>query len=224
MIIDAKRPVLTWALGQYVEWKLRKAFRGVWLEGALPPGEEGVLCYANHGSFWDGFLAHLLAQRSGRDGYAVMEEQNLRRYRFLTRIGAFSIRRGDSGSALETLRYARSVLQRPKAAVFLFPQGKIEANAQPPLKFERGAEVLARMAKIRCVPVALRYAFFEHEHPDVLIQVGEAHAPEPLAQMESRLGALVAGLQGIKSVTALHPLLVGSRSVAEQWDAVRGLP
>lgn len=224
MIIDAKRPVLTWALGQYVEWKLRKAFRGVWLEGALPAGEEGVLCYANHGSFWDGFLAHLLARRSGRDGYAVMEEQNLRRYRFLTRIGAFSIRRGDSSSALETLRYARSVLQRPKAAVFLFPQGKIEANAQPPLKFERGAEVLARMAKLRCVPVALRYAFFEHEHPDVLIHVGEAHAPEPLAQMESRLGALVAGLQGIKAVTALHPLLVGSRSVAERWDAVRGLP
>ncbi len=224
MIIDAKRPVLTWGLGQYVEWKLRSAFRGIWLDGALPEGDEGVICYANHSSFWDGFLAHLLAKRAGRDGYAVMEEQNLRRYQFLTRIGAFSIRRGDSHSALQTFRHARALLKRPRAAVFIFPQGKIEANALPPLKFERGTEVLARMAKARCVPVALRYAFFEHEHPDVVVKVGEVHAPAPLSEMERRLGALVGELQGIKDVASLAPLVRGRRSVAEQWDAARGLP
>ncbi|MDP2273227.1 MAG: lysophospholipid acyltransferase family protein [Archangium sp.] len=224
MITDAKSPVLTWGLGQYVEWKLRSAFRGIWLEGALPDGDDGVICYANHTSFWDGFLAHLLARRAGRDGYAVMEEQNLQRYRFLTRIGAFSIRRGDSQSALQTFRHARTLLRRPKAAVFIFPQGKIEANAVPPLKFERGTEVLARMARVRCVPVALRYAFFENEYPDVVVKVGEAHAPTPLTEMESRLGALVGELQAVKDVGSLQPLVRGRRSVAEQWDAVRGLP
>ena len=224
MIHDAKQPLLTWGLGKYIDWKLRSAFRGIWLQGALPEGDDGVLCYANHSSFWDGFLAHVLAKRAGRDGYAVMEEQNLLRYRFLTRIGAFSIRRNDSQSALQTFRHARKLLQRPKAAVFIFPQGRIEANAAPPLKFERGTEVLAKMSKVRCVPVALRYAFFEHEHPDVLIHVGEAHAPEPLAQLEARLSALVGGLQSIKDLSALKPLVVGRRSVAERWDAVRGLP
>ena len=224
MITDAKRPFLTWGLGKYVEWKLRTSFRGIWLEGALPEGDEGIICYANHASFWDGFLAHVLTRRAGRDAYAVMEEQNLARYRFLTRIGAFSIRRNDSHSALETFRYAREVLKRPKATVFIFPQGKIEPNAAPPLKFERGTEVLARMTKARCVPVALRYAFFEHELPDVLIRVGEAHAPEDRASMESRLGALVGGLLAIDSVASLSPLVRGRRGVAERWDTVRGLP
>jgi 1-acyl-sn-glycerol-3-phosphate acyltransferase len=224
MITDAKQPLLTWGLGQYVEWKLRRAFRGIWLGGALPEGDEPVLAYLNHSSFWDGFLAHVLATRSGRDGYAVMEEQNLAKYRFLTRIGAFSIRRNDSHSALQTFRHARAVLKRPKATVFIFPQGRIIPNAAPPLKFERGAEVLAKMAKVRCVPVALRYAFFEHEHPDVLIEVGETHAPEPLAAMESRLNALVSRVQSLQDVSALRPLVRGSRSVAERWDAVRGLP
>lgn len=224
MITDAKQPLLTWGLGQYVEWKLRRAFRGIWLEGALPEGDEGLLCYANHASFWDGFLAHLLTQRAGRDGYAVMEEQNLSRYRFLTRLGAFSLRRNDSHSALQTFRHARAVLKRPAAAVFIFPQGKLEPNATPPLKFERGTEVLARMTKARCVPVALRYAFFEHEHPDVLIRVGEPHGAEELASMEARLSALVGSLQAITSVSALTPLVRGRRGVAEQWDAARGLP
>ncbi len=224
MITDAKSMVLTWGLGQYVEWKIRSAFRGIWLDGALPEGDEGVICYANHSSFWDGFVAHVLAKRAGRDLYAVMEEQNLERYRFLTRIGAFSIRRGDSRSALQTFRHARSLLQRPKSAVLIFPQGKIEANAVPPLKFERGTELLARMAKARCVPVAFRYAFFEHEHPDVLVKVGEAHAPAPLADLELRLGALVGELQAVRNVDSLQPLVHGRRSIAERWDAVRGLP
>ena len=117
MIADSKQPVLTWALGHYVEWKLRRAFRGIWLEGALPEGDGGLLCYANHVSFWDGFLAHLLTHRAGRDGYAVMEEQNLARYRFLSRIGAFSIRRNDSHSTIETFRHARHVLQRSRRAI-----------------------------------------------------------------------------------------------------------
>ncbi len=223
MIVDAKQPLLTWALGQYVEWKLRRAFRGIWLDGALPDGNDGLLCYANHSSFWDGFVAHQLVRHADRDGYVVMEEQNLRRYRFFTRLGAMSIRRKDSQSALQTLRYARRVLQRPKAAVFLFPQGRIEANPPAPLRFERGVEVLARMSNVRCVPIAFRCAFFEHEYPDVLIRVGEPHPPELLAQMQSRLSGLVASLQAIDGVEGLRPLVRGRRSVAQRWDAARGL-
>jgi phospholipid/cholesterol/gamma-HCH transport system substrate-binding protein len=40
VITDAKQPLLTWALGAYVEWKLRRAFRGIWLDGQLPEGDE----------------------------------------------------------------------------------------------------------------------------------------------------------------------------------------
>ncbi len=223
MIPDAKRPLRTWLLGRYVHWKVGQAFRGVWLEGQLPRGEEGLLAYTNHSSFWDGFIAHVLATRAGRDPYAMMEEHNLSRYRFLARLGAFSIRRHEAASSLESLRHARRVLRRPGSILFVFPQGQIEPNAAPPLRLERGVEVLARLAGVRCVPVAFRLAFFEHEYPDVLIGVGEPHPPAPLEEMSRRLDALVDRQREVSSPQGRVPLLPGRRSVAQRWDAVRGL-
>jgi 1-acyl-sn-glycerol-3-phosphate acyltransferase len=41
----------------YVRRKVRQSFRGVWLRGALPPPALRILLYANHTSFWDGFVA-----------------------------------------------------------------------------------------------------------------------------------------------------------------------
>jgi hypothetical protein len=32
-------------------------------------------------------------------------------------------------------------------------------------------EALARMSQVPCLPVAIRYAFFEHERPDALLEV-----------------------------------------------------
>ena len=222
MIRDAHHPVWTPLVHRYVLWKLGRAFRGLWALGTLPATDEPLLMYANHTSFWDGFVVHALTRAAGRQGYAVMEEQNLDRYRFLTRIGALSIRRGDRASALETLRHCSTVLARPRASLLLFPQGRLE-RACAPLRFERGLEVLARMSKARAVPVALRYAFFEHEYPDVLVAAGEPHAPDSLAACEQRLAAQVSRLATVEAPTPHAPLLAGRRSVAERWDAARGL-
>jgi len=222
MIRDAKSRLWTPWIERYVGWKLRRAFRGVWWDGPLPEGDRGLILYANHASFWDGFAAWALCHRAGRDGYALMEERNLSRYRFLSRLGAFSIRRNDSFSALESLRYCRKVLLRARSAVVVFPQGEMSSRPGP-VVFERGVEVLARMSGVACVPVALRYAFFEHEYPDVLIRVGAAHAGEELAGMEERLNALVAGLGEAAGVEGFEPLIRGRRSVAQRWGAARGL-
>ncbi len=223
MIAAAKSPLLTWALDRYVHWKLRSNFRGVWCDGALPDGDEPLLMYANHTSFWDGFAAHALSEAHGRDGYALMEEQHLARYRFLSRLGAFSIRRGDARSARETLKYAATLLTRPRAVVCVFPQGVLSPRAAPPLKLERGVELLARMTGVRCVPVAMHFGFFGHEYPDIVLNVGAAHAPASLADMSSRLDALVTAQTKLGDCTRLSSLLHGRRSVAEKWDAARRL-
>lgn len=223
MIRAEKQPLLTWFLGRYVEWKLRSSFRGLWCEGALPGGDEPLLMYANHSSFWDGFAAHAFSEAHGRDGYALMEERNLARYRFLRRLGAFSIRRGDAASARETLKYAARLLTRPRAVVCVFPQGVLEPRAKAPLKLEGGVELLARLAGVRCVPVAMHFGFFEHEYPDIVLHVGAAHAPEALEGMAARLDALVAAQSKLTSCAGLRPLLNGRRSVAERWDAARRL-
>jgi len=169
LIHAAKGGPFGWALDAYIGRKFRSAFRGLWVRGTLPTGDGGRLVYLNHSNWWDGFVLHQLGRVAGWDGYCLMEEENLRRYRFLARIGAFSIRRKDAVSSVESLRYAKELLRRPRAALFVFPEGEHRPFGVFPLRLERGVELLARVSKVECVPIGVRYAFFEHERPDVLL-------------------------------------------------------
>ena len=207
----------------YVRRKVRASFRGVWLRGELPPSSDGLLVYVNHANWWDGFVVHQLARAAGWDGYALMEERNLARYPFLRHLGAFSVRRGEAVSSLETLRYARGLLRQPGAAVFVFPEGEHRPPGELPLRLERGVEALARMSQVPCLPVAIRYAFFEHERPDALLEVGTPHPPVGLGEFQRRLEERVVSLQAVTRLDGFHRLLEGRRGVAERWDALRGL-
>lgn len=200
-MIDAnKGGPLGWLTARYVDWRLRRDFRGVWVRGELPASDESLIFYGNHPGWWDGFAMHHLCVSTGRDGYCVMEEQNLARYRFLSRLGAFSIRRGDARSAVESLGVARRLLKKRRAVVNVFPEGVLTPHARPPLRLERGVELLARRSGARCVPVGLRYGFFGDERPDLLIEVGQAHAPEDLATFSSALDGVVTSVLGAQTL------------------------
>ena len=213
----------TACIDAYVGWKVRRAFRGVWIRGPLPEGPAPLIVYANHGSFWDGFVAHQVSRAGRWDGYCMMEERMLARYRFLARLGAFSIRRHDARSTLETFRYARRLLRRPHGTVFVFPEGELHPVPTLPLVLERGIEVLARHAGARCAPLAIRYVFLEDERPDVLLAIGEPHPPAALPEMKTRLEALLEAVLEARGTRGFRPLVRGRRSVAARWDAVRGL-
>lgn len=221
MIPADKRGPLAWVVRWYVERKIQRAFRGIWLRGAVPRTDRSLLVYANHASFWDGFALHVLCREAGLDGYCMMEEGNLARYRFLRRLGAFSVRRGDPGSAVASLRYAVRLLARPATAVIVFPEGELRPWTGEVHRLERGVEVLARRAGATCLPVGIRYRFFEHELPDLLLAVGPPHPPLDRAGFERRLRAVVGELGDARPLTDFVLLRRGRRSVVERWDAVR---
>ena len=222
MIRAAKGGLFGWVLDGYVGWKFRSAFRGLWVRGQLPVGGGARLVYANHSNWWDGFVLHQLGKAAGWDTYCVMEEHNLERYRFLSRLGAFSIRRGEWASSLETLRYAAGLLREEGATVCIFPEGELRAFGVLPPRLERGVELLARMGRAQCVPLAIRYVFFEHERPDVLVEVGPAHAAGPLSRFQTELEAVVRRLAAATSLEGFSRVVSGVSGVAERWDAVRG--
>ncbi|HEY0882814.1 MAG TPA: lysophospholipid acyltransferase family protein [Archangium sp.] len=224
MIRDAKGGLFTRVLEWYVARKVRSAFRAVWVRGTFPSAEGGLLAYANHSSFWDGFLIHQLAMQAGWDGYAIMEEENLAKYPFHARIGAFSVKRSDPRSALATIRHARDVLQRKNAAVFIFPEGELHPGQGALAPLQRGLEVIARTAKVRSVPVAIRYCFLEHEHPDVLVELGPPHAPGGLEVYETHLKNTYERVMTARSTEGFTCLIKGRTSVQERWDTVRRLP
>ena len=223
MIEARKGGIPTWLVEAYLRRKMRSSFRGLWVRGALPESEQGLVVYANHTSFWDGFVLHTLSKLAGWDAYCVMEERNLERYRFLTRIGAFSIQPGKVGSSLAALRYARGLLRRPRSVVFVFPEGEIRPFGELPLRLKGGVEVLARIAGTPCAPLAIRYAFFEHEKPDILLDLGRVEPPGPLETLRARLEERVAELAAVTRLDGFERLLAGRTGVAERWDRVRGL-
>jgi 1-acyl-sn-glycerol-3-phosphate acyltransferase len=221
VIRAAKGGLLGRLVEGYVGWKFRSAFRGLWVRGPLPRGPESRLVYANHSNWWDGFVLHQLGRAAGWDAYCVMEEHNLARYRFLARLGAFSIRRGEGASSLETVRYARELLRQPRAAVCIFPEGQLRPFGMRSPRLERGVELLARVGGVACVPLAIRYVFLEHERPDVLVEVGASHSAAPLARFQQELENVSRRLESVTDLEGFTRVVGGSRGVAERWDLVR---
>jgi 1-acyl-sn-glycerol-3-phosphate acyltransferase len=80
-------------------------FHRVWLkvEGPLPqPADGPMVFYMNHPGWWDGYMAFLLDKivlRERFESYIMMEEKQLRAYRFFTLCGAFSVDRRRPGEA-----------------------------------------------------------------------------------------------------------------------------
>ena len=216
---------------------LRRAFHRVAI--AAPDGEDWshlpTIFYSNHVSWWDGWIAFFLFDERWRmEGYLMMEEPQLRRYRFFQRCGCFSVDRQDAREGMRSVSYAASLLRdRPGRALWIFPEGEIGPNDRRPLRTYAGAAHIARRAgRVRCVPVALRFEFLGEQRPEGFIRIGPAHIVDGgdtkalhtdmdrrLVEQVDRLHAdVIAGMTGTYATT-----LRGRTSVNVWWDRVRGV-
>ena len=122
-------------LGERLVWKLidrsfRKYFDRVYfrIRGEYTDGQHNrlpMILFANHSSWWDGYVAALVERLLGVDGYLMVEEKQLRRYFFFAWAGCFSVDRQNSRSALQSLKYAATLLkERPGAWSASFRKAK----------------------------------------------------------------------------------------------------
>ncbi len=165
---------------------LRRGLAGVWVrdEAALPRG--GVVVVANHHSWWDGYLAFLLARRLGRPLTVLMDREQLARFPFFRAHGAIAAHE------------VRRALRRLEAGhlVVVFPEGRLRA-AGAPGELAPGAAYLSRRSGCPVVPVALRVVLRGGERPEAFVRVGRALPPgsdPPDAEVERTLAAVVARL------------------------------
>jgi chlorobactene lauroyltransferase len=158
----------------------------VWLkvEGPLPhPAEGPLVVYMNHPGWWDGYMAFLLDKivfRERFESYIMMEEKQLRAYRFFTLCGAFSVDRKRPGDAERSVNYiSRLLRERRNRILWILPQGRIAPNDQRPLRVFPGAARVALRSGALLWPVALRYEFRGEQRPEAFIRVGPPHLPQP---------------------------------------------
>jgi 1-acyl-sn-glycerol-3-phosphate acyltransferase len=167
------------AVHALIRSKLRGGVHAVRAQGldalrvALAADRSSFLFLANHSSWWDFFLAHWINVTVPVDGYGMTEHFNMRKFGFFRRIGAYGVDRSDPLAVRASLDYTIELLSTPGRGVWLFPQGKIVCNDVRPLGFEPGLRVLLKRAgRLRVVPTAIRYEFWQDERPEVLVRLG----------------------------------------------------
>ncbi len=152
-----------------------KVTTGPHLPPPAPDLDRPAIYYLNHSSWWDGYLVYLLGRKVwGGEGYLMMDEDLLRKYRFFTLAGAFSIDRHHPRRAVESLNYIAEILQGgPNRSLWLFPQGETRANTRRPLHFHTGLAAVARkLPSCYLYPVAIHLDYFTAQHPEALLNVG----------------------------------------------------
>ena len=183
--VNRSRLYTLW-FGWYSRRQFRRFFNSVrvFMNPQTPLMERGVpvVFYANHAYWWDGFWSQLCTENFFHQNlFIAIEEPQLRKHRFFTRIGAFSILRSNARSAVRSLEYAAELLLQPSIrqnALWIFPQGEIHHVDRRPLGFFGGtasivSRVLARSPAIYLVSVVSRIEYVEEQKPELFLSFQE---------------------------------------------------
>lgn len=215
---------------------LRRMFHRIALHTAepQPTSARSTIIYANHPSWWDGYIAFFLSDELWRcESYLMMEQPQLARYGFFRYCGVFSVDRSDPREGMRSVAYAADLLRaRPGRVLWIFPQGEITPNDRRPFEtFTGTAHIAKRAAPVRCIPMALRFEFLGEQRPEALVRLGPALEIEgqvnPKAlhqQLDQRLLHEVDQLRAdtLSGATAQYrTVLTGRASVNVVWDRVR---
>jgi hypothetical protein len=155
----------------YILRQFRKAFHGLYFLGPMPALDPALplLITPNHSTWWDGFFFYILNKRFWkRKGYLMMLEEQLSKYRFFSRIGAFGVEPGLARKSYEALRYSAAVLRDPANALCIFPQGVLRYSGVRPLEFQRGVEYILKLygGDVNLLPLGIRCEFLTDQRPE----------------------------------------------------------
>jgi chlorobactene lauroyltransferase len=218
----------------YIDRLLRKHFHSITLLGTVPiyDSRYPLLILPNHSTWWDGFFIHLLNRRLfKRPLYLLMLEEQLRKYRFFSRLGAYSI--DDSPRSIaETLRYTVDILQNtPSPLLCIFPQGVLLPWHIRPLGYRRGVEhILHRLTTpVTILPLAIRCEFLGEQYPETYMLFGPPmlctpnHTPTTRTLERTEEFLLNDIQERIITGESGRALLTGTRSTNRTLDKLRGI-
>lgn len=151
----------------YLAFAFKRSFRKIETVGSIADKGMPMLVIGNHISWWDGFWILRLNQKIlRRRFYVMMLEDQLQDNMFLSKLGAFSIRK-KSRDMIQSLTYASGILQNPGELLLLFPQGEIHSQYDVPVKFQKGwGRVLSKVNNpIQVLMVVHLLDYFSHAKP-----------------------------------------------------------
>ena len=204
---------LIWFFDLYTRWLIKRRFKSVWIKQSYKPVFESRSVYfINHNMWWDGLIPLYLSRKIlHQQARAVMEDQQMQKHRFFSRIGAFSINLSDSRSTLRTLRYAVESINRDKASLYIYPEGELTPVSEAKPEFKKGLAWLYQNMddEIDFVPIAFYSHTFRDSKPELYINIGSPISYKKTDPKEELTKEFE---------TAVHELLRETREVAGLTD------
>lgn len=155
---------------------------------AMVKGKENVekcdkrfatIFYANHSNWWDGIWGYYLIYFVIKNKRFRLMIEEMNRFPLFQYIGCFPINKKSAQSAIKSLQYAVTTLDKPDIGFWLFPQGIIRPPQYRPEIFQTGLAFMIEKAiklygGINIVPVANSFIFLRQDRPEIVTEFGQA--------------------------------------------------
>lgn len=103
-----------------------------------------------------------------------MEDKQMVKHSFFSKIGAFSVNLNTPRSSVKSLRYAVKSMNRENASLFIYPEGKIVPFSTVKPKFKKGLGWLSKQCPdADIVPIGIYIHTVYSDKPELAIHIGE---------------------------------------------------
>lgn len=161
----------------YTQWKLRRTFKQVWIKQEyIPSNSSKTVYFLNHNSWWDGLIPLYLNENVFKQkARALMEDKQMRKHSFFSKIGAFSIDLENPRSSLISLRFALNSLEKENSCLFIYPEGEIKTVSEYEPEFKQGLSWLYKKSdNIDFVPIGIYMHTFRSAKPELYVSIGNS--------------------------------------------------
>lgn len=166
---------------QYIENQFKKYFSHFYLLNSpnsnLKEAKNIVIC-PNHFSYWDGFLINKIYRTffSDKQFYILMLEEQLKRYWFFAKLGAFSIDPDNPKKIIESMNYTQDLLQEGNKFIAIYPQGVYQQQGSDSIKLKSGLMRFVKNSENETliVPMAFSIKIGEEKLPAIYSRFGQS--------------------------------------------------
>ena len=168
-----------WFFKWYSFFLFKLRFKNVFFRSEYQPdNNDSTLILANHHSWWDGIIPLLINEfEFNQNARAVMENTQIKKYPFFSRIGAYSIDRMNIKSAIFSLDYGAQWLNKPNNSLFIYPEGKITSVTSPIIVEQGFLKIIKQSPNAKIVLLTIYINSITHSKPNLYLDI---HGPVQL--------------------------------------------
>jgi len=202
----------------YIRHLTAKHFSALHRVGDWPEinNNDQLILLPNHSTWWDGFFVYLLNESLWkRRLYLMMLQEQLQRFRFFSKVGAFGIDRESTAEVKKALRYSLDRVADSGNMLCLFPQGELQPYGVRPIEYGRGVEfMLKQLPQARVLLLGIRAEFVQEQRAAVYMTAEEASGAD-IKELSCRHARLLGKLdQSIVSGAAVDTFFKGKQSLS----------